>query len=58
MKLSIFILNPERHPDLLYVEHHVWDGLLPVLLAVVEEDLLAAYNNVLPRQQQKLISEL
>lgn len=54
MKLSIFILNPERHPDLLYVEHHVWDGLLPVLLAVVEEDLLAAYNNVLPRQEQKL----
>lgn len=31
----------------LYIEHHVGDGLLFVLLAVVEKNLLAAYYNVL-----------
>lgn len=36
----------------LYIEHHVGDGLLSVLLAVVEKNLLAAYYNVLHRQDR------
>ena len=35
----------------LYIQHHVGDGLLSVLLTVVEENLLAAHHNVLETEQ-------
>lgn len=34
------------------VEHHVGDGLLSVLLAVVEENLLAAHHDILQQQNR------
>lgn len=36
----------------LYIKHHVGDGLLLVLLAVVEENLLAAHYNILEQQNR------
>lgn len=36
----------------LYVKHHVGNGLLFVLLAVVEENLLAAHDNILQQQNR------
>lgn len=37
----------------LYIEHHVGNGLLFVLLAVVEENLLAAHYNILQQQNRR-----
>lgn len=45
----------------LYVKHHVGNGLLFVLLVIVEENFLAAHDNILEPQDRSdkimLISE-